>query len=144
MKPTGAPLRWAIFLHIGGTCRARRERTEPVNLTTTVNQKQLLDILLNVGLVRPVFIWGQPGIGKSSIVEQFAAQVGLPMGCFAVSILSATRLTGSTYPTTNFAGQMGTAQCDNTKEALQACWISVAFAWVFVIIYSFVGPMILG
>ena len=78
MKPTGAPLRWAIFLHIGGTCRARRERTEPVNLTTTVNQKQLLDILLNVGLVRPVFIWGQPGIGKSAIVEQFAAQVGLP------------------------------------------------------------------
>ena len=49
-----------------------------MNLTTTVNQKQLLDILLNVGLVRPVFIWGAPGIGKSAIVEQFAEQVGLP------------------------------------------------------------------
>ena len=49
-----------------------------MNLTTTVNQKQLLDILLNVGLVRPVFIWGTVGIGKSSIVEQFAEQVGLP------------------------------------------------------------------
>ena len=48
-----------------------------MNLTTTVNQKQLLDILLNVGLVRPVFIWGTVGIGKSSIVEQFAEQVGL-------------------------------------------------------------------
>ena len=56
----------------------RRERKETVNLTTTVNQKQLLDILLNVGLVRPIFIWGQVGIGKSSIVEQFAEQVGLP------------------------------------------------------------------
>ena len=42
------------------------------------------------------------------------------MGCFAVSILAATRLTGSMYPTTNFAGQLGTAQCENTKEALQA------------------------
>lgn len=74
----------------------------------------------------------------------FAAEVGLPMSCFAVSILAATRLTGSMYPTSNFAGQMGTAQCDNTKEALQACWISVAFAWAFVAIYAFVGPMILG
>ena len=49
-----------------------------MNLTTTVNQKQLLDILLNVGLVRPIFIWGAPGIGKSAIVGQFAEQVGLP------------------------------------------------------------------
>ena len=49
-----------------------------MNLTTTVNQKQLLDILLNVGLVRPVFIWGTVGIGKSSIVEQFSELVGLP------------------------------------------------------------------
>mgnify|MGYP002530354448 CR=1 FL=1 len=73
-----------------------------------------------------------------------ATQVGLPMGCFAVSILAATRLTGSAYPTTNFAGQLGTAQCSNTKEALQACWISVAFACVFVVAYSFIGPLILG
>ena len=67
----------------------------------------------------------------------------LPIWCFAVSILAATRLTGSMYPTTNFAGQLGTAQCENTKEALQACWVSVAFAWVFVAAYSLIGPMIL-
>ena len=80
------------------------------------------------------------------IAEMFgglAAEVGLPMGCFAVSILAATRLTGSMYPTTNFAGQLGTAQCENTKEALQACWVSVAFAWVFVAAYSLIGPVIL-
>ena len=47
------------------------------------------------------------------------------------------------YPTTNFAGQLGTAQCENTKEALQACWVSVAFAWVFVAAYSLIGPVIL-
>lgn len=48
-----------------------------MNLTVTVNHKQLLDVLLNVGLIRPVFIWGAPGIGKSAIVEQFARQLGL-------------------------------------------------------------------
>ena len=48
-----------------------------MNLTVSVNQKQLLDILLNVGLVRPVFIWGAPGVGKSAIVEQFAEDMGL-------------------------------------------------------------------
>jgi hypothetical protein len=37
----------------------------------------LSDVLLNVAVVRPVFIWGAPGIGKSSIVEQFAASLGL-------------------------------------------------------------------
>lgn len=80
------------------------------------------------------------------IAEMFgglAAEVGLPMGCFAVSILAATRLTGSAYPTTNFAGQLGTAQCSNTKEALQACWVSVGFACIFVVLYAFIGPMIL-
>ena len=44
-----------------------------MNLPITVDQTQLKDVLLNVGLVRPVFIWGAPGNGKSSIVEEFAA-----------------------------------------------------------------------
>ena len=48
-----------------------------MNLPLSVNQSQLLDVLLNVALVRPVFIWGAPGIGKSSIVEKFAASLGL-------------------------------------------------------------------
>ena len=49
-----------------------------MNLTVSVDQKQLMNILLNIGMVRPVFIWGAPGIGKSSIVEQFADELGLP------------------------------------------------------------------
>ena len=48
-----------------------------MNLTVTVNHKQLLDVLLNVGLIRPVFIWGAPGIGKSAIVQEFADALGL-------------------------------------------------------------------
>jgi hypothetical protein len=49
-----------------------------MNAATTVTPKGLADFLLNVALVRPVFIWGPPGIGKSSIVQQFAAALGLP------------------------------------------------------------------
>ena len=49
-----------------------------MNANITVTQKELFDFLLNVAVVRPVFIWGPPGIGKSSIVQQFAAAVGLP------------------------------------------------------------------
>lgn len=48
-----------------------------MNLTISVNHRQLLDILLNVGLIRPVFIWGAPGIGKSAIVQEFADSLGL-------------------------------------------------------------------
>lgn len=39
---------------------------------------QLVDFLLNVAPVRPVFIWGAPGIGKSALVEAFANAVGMP------------------------------------------------------------------
>lgn len=49
-----------------------------MNLPITVTQSDLLEILLNVAPVRPVFIWGAPGIGKSALVEQFAEEVGLP------------------------------------------------------------------
>jgi MoxR-like ATPase len=41
-----------------------------MNPAITVTQKQLSEFLLNVAVVRPVFIWGAPGIGKSSLVIQ--------------------------------------------------------------------------
>jgi MoxR-like ATPase len=49
-----------------------------MNPSIAVTQKQLSEILLNVAVVRPVFIWGAPGIGKSALVQQFAARLGLP------------------------------------------------------------------
>jgi MoxR-like ATPase len=49
-----------------------------MNIPVSVSQKDLLEVLLNTAIVRPVFIWGAPGIGKSSIVEQFAFELGLP------------------------------------------------------------------
>jgi MoxR-like ATPase len=48
-----------------------------MNLTLSVNQSQLLDVLVNIAVTRPVFIWGAPGIGKSSIVEKFAESLRL-------------------------------------------------------------------
>jgi hypothetical protein len=48
-----------------------------MTIPITVTQKEMLDVLLNVATIRPVFIWGAPGIGKSSIVEQFALESGL-------------------------------------------------------------------
>ena len=44
----------------------------------TLTQKQLSQFLIGAALKRPVFIWGAPGIGKSALVEQFAASVGIP------------------------------------------------------------------
>ncbi len=39
---------------------------------------QVFEFLLNVAPIRPVFIWGAPGIGKSALVQQFANSVGMP------------------------------------------------------------------
>ena len=49
-----------------------------MNLAYSVTQKELMDVLLNVSTIRPIFIWGAPGIGKSALVKQFANEVGLP------------------------------------------------------------------
>jgi len=38
---------------------------------------QALEFLLNVAIVRPVFMWGAPGIGKTALVQRFAREVGL-------------------------------------------------------------------
>ena len=37
---------------------------------------EVKDFLLAVATERPVFIWGPPGIGKSSVVEQFSEELG--------------------------------------------------------------------
>jgi hypothetical protein len=48
-----------------------------MTIAVSLTQKELSDVLLNVAPIRPVFIWGAPGIGKSAIVEQFAASLGM-------------------------------------------------------------------
>jgi len=70
--------------------------------------------------------------------------VNLPMEIWATAILAATRITGSVYPTANLAGQLGIARCNNMKEVLKASWIGAAALWIWVIVWAFVGPMLLG
>lgn len=45
--------------------------------TFALTPAQLPELLLNVATVRPVFVWGAPGIGKSSLVRAFAESLGL-------------------------------------------------------------------
>lgn len=81
------------------------------------------------------------------IAEMFvetARAAGLPMSMFAISIIAATRLTGSIYPTSNMAGQLGIARCTNTRAVLEANWISAATVLAFIVIWSFLGVMILA
>ncbi|HWO60252.1 MAG TPA: MoxR family ATPase, partial [Umezawaea sp.] len=42
-----------------------------------VTPARLPEVLLHVAVVRPVFLWGAPGIGKSSLVRDFAESLGL-------------------------------------------------------------------
>ena len=45
--------------------------------TIELNQTQAMDFLLNVAVVRPVFMWGPPGIGKSALAQRFSDAVGM-------------------------------------------------------------------
>ncbi len=65
-----------------------------MHAAVTVNPAKLPDLLLHVAVVRPVFVWGQPGIGKSSLVQQFARQVGLDCETLLGTQLAAEDLIG--------------------------------------------------
>lgn len=66
---------------------------------------QIKDFLLSVGTKRPIFIWGSPGIGKSSVVEQFADSVGLECVTLLGSQLAPEDLIGIPQITKNEHGQ---------------------------------------
>jgi MoxR-like ATPase len=48
-----------------------------VQAAVTVTPARLPELLLGLATVRPVFLWGAPGIGKSSLVRNFADSLGL-------------------------------------------------------------------
>ena len=48
-----------------------------MHAAVTVSPARLAETLLQVAVVRPVFIWGPPGIGKSTLVNEFADALGI-------------------------------------------------------------------
>jgi hypothetical protein len=48
-----------------------------VQAAVSVTPARIPELLLGLATVRPVFVWGAPGIGKSSLVREFAASLGL-------------------------------------------------------------------
>jgi hypothetical protein len=48
-----------------------------VQAVVTVTPARIPELLLGLATVRPVFLWGAPGIGKSSLVREFAESLGL-------------------------------------------------------------------
>jgi MoxR-like ATPase len=68
---------WVAAAHLV-YIEGRIHEESPMEAARILAPRELMDLLLNVAPVRPVFIWGPPGIGKSSIVQQFADAVGLP------------------------------------------------------------------
>jgi hypothetical protein len=54
-----------------------RSFADAMQAQISLTLRQVHEFLLNVAVVRPVFVWGAPGIGKSSLVERFAADLGL-------------------------------------------------------------------
>ena len=50
----------------------------PDEAAQSLTPSTLAPFLLNVAPTAPVFIWGPPGVGKSALVRDFAASVGLP------------------------------------------------------------------
>jgi MoxR-like ATPase len=65
-----------------------------VHSAITVTPGQLPDVLLHVAVARPVFVWGAPGIGKSSLVRDFAASLGLDCVTLVGTQLAAEDLIG--------------------------------------------------
>ena len=80
----------------------------------------------------------------NEMFKELVSSVNLPMQIWATAILAATRITGSLYPTANLAGQLGIARCNNMKEVLKASWIGAAALWLWVIVWAFVGPLLVG
>jgi len=61
---------------------------------TYLNINELKEFLLNVATIRPVFVWGPPGIGKSSVINQFANELGIECVSLIGSQLAAEDLIG--------------------------------------------------
>lgn len=56
-----------------------------IKAVVKIDSEELFENLLNVAPIRPIFVFGQPGIGKTAVINQFSREIG--MEC--VSLLGA-------------------------------------------------------
>lgn len=63
-----------------------------MNPAIELTLNQAFDFLLHVAVVRPVFLWGAPGIGKTALVNRFAATVGLECVALLYNLRLATQV----------------------------------------------------
>lgn len=65
-----------------------------MNSNIQLDINQLKEFLLSIAPQRPVFIWGPPGIGKSSVINQFCKELSLECVTLLGSQLAAEDLIG--------------------------------------------------
>ena len=65
-----------------------------MKISLSVTPSQLMEFLLNTAVVSPVFIWGPPGIGKTSLVKKFSESVGMECVSLLGSQLASEDLIG--------------------------------------------------
>ncbi|AFZ67202.1 AAA family ATPase [Deinococcus peraridilitoris] len=54
----------------------------------TVDHDGLRDLLINMGTVQTIMVWGPPGIGKSQVIEDFGRELGMPVSILLGSQMS--------------------------------------------------------
>ena len=69
---------------------------------------------------------------------------GLDMRLWAICLIAASRVTNNIYPNINMFASMGLAQSKNLKWMLFAGWLTAMSAYAWVLIWSILGPMLLG
>jgi len=67
---------------------AREENALNLDHIPAVDHDGLKDLLIGMGTVQTLMIWGPPGVGKSQLIEQFAAELGMPMSLLLGSQMS--------------------------------------------------------
>lgn len=67
---------------------------------------------------------------------------GLPMELWAIALICGSRVTSSIYPGANMIAVMGTARSTDMKAMLLGGWAVSMVSILYIIIWSFVGPML--
>jgi len=84
----------------------------PINTERELTPKEAMIILEQmVKIQRPCMLWGQPGIGKSELVEQLAQKLGRKMIDIRLLIMDPTDLRGIPFKTSNDRMVWATPTC---------------------------------